>query len=243
MQPSYWVGVFDSKFLIMKKVVGIVVLIISVFVAHAQQSETRSVGSFKGVKSGEAIDVYLRKGDKESVKVETTGISLSDVKTEVTDGYLRIYMRSGNYRGNRNVKVYVTYVSLERISVSSASNLFSDGEISGSKLSINVSSAASVELTLNYESVKLDVSSAGDVTLEGKAKALEVEVSSAGEVDAYNLESEMVEVNASSAGSAKVNAVKEIVAQASSGASIRYRGNPSRTNSNASSGGSIKKSN
>jgi hypothetical protein len=38
-------------------------------------------------------------------------------------------------------------------------------------------------------------------------------------------------------------ASKEIDAHASSGGDVRYRGNPSRTNTGSSSGGSVKKSN
>jgi len=209
----------------------------------AQQSETRSLGSFKGVKVGEAIDVYLKKGEKESVKVEVTGVSLSDVLTELTGSYLRVHMKDGNYRNQRTVKVYVTYVSIDRISSSSAANVFSEGTIKASTMDISTSSAASVEISLDAESVTVDVSSAGDATLEGKAKSLRVEASSAGSVDAYNLECENVDASVSSAGSAKVSVSNALDAQASSGGSIRYRGTPNKTNTNASSGGSVKKSN
>ncbi|MGE0589314.1 MAG: DUF2807 domain-containing protein, partial [Cyclobacteriaceae bacterium] len=101
--------------------VGIVLL--SHLSIMAQQSEVRSVGSFNGVKAAEAVDVYLKKGDKESVRVEVSGTSLSDVITEVSGSYLRIHMASGNFR-KISVKAYVTYVSLEKVYASSASNVF-----------------------------------------------------------------------------------------------------------------------
>jgi hypothetical protein len=207
----------------------------------AQEREVRSVGSFTGVKAAEAIDVYLKKGDKESVRVETTG-SLSDVITEVSGGYLKVHMKQGSYR-NKNVKVYVTYVSINKVSASSAANVFSDGTIRASSISISVSSAASVELSIDAESSIVEASSAGDVVLEGKVRSLEVQASSAGEIDAYGLESEVVEAQTSSAGSVKINVTRQLDARASSGGSIRYRGAPGRTNTNSSSGGSVKKAN
>jgi Putative auto-transporter adhesin, head GIN domain len=209
----------------MKKLVSVVLFIFVVSFSFAQESEVRSVASFTGVKAAEAIDVYLKKGDKESVRVET-----------------KIHMRDGSYR-NRNVKVYVTYVSINKVSASSAANVFSEGTIRASSFSVSVSSAASVELAIEAESSSVEASSAGDVVLEGKVKSLEVEASSAGEIDAYALESEMVEAGASSAGSIKVNVTKQLDAHASSGGSIRYRGAPGRTNTDSSSGGSVKKSN
>ena len=210
----------------------------------AQQTETRSLNSFKGIKVSQAIDAYLKKGDKESARVEVTGGSLSDVLTEVEGSSLRIKMRDNrNFWSKVNVKVYVTYVSLEKISASSASSIFSDGVIKANRIDIAASSAANVEVSIDANSVMVDTSSAGEVVLEGKSPQLEVEVSSAGDVDAYKLECETVIANVSSGGEAKFSVSKDLEAHASSGGDIRYRGNPSRTNTHSSSGGSVKKSN
>ena len=226
----------------MRKLVSTVLIMMLWGSLMAQQSEVRSVGSFSGVKSAEAVDVYLKKGEKESVRVEVTGTDLSDVITEVAGSYLKIHMASGSYR-RTSVKVYVTYVDLDKISASSASNVFSESPIRTRDLDISVSSAATVELKLEADRVVADVSSAGDIVLEGKANVLDVEASSAGDIDAYNLECEEVKAAASSAGSIKVSASKSLDARASSGGDIRYRGNPLKTNTDSSSGGSVKKSN
>lgn len=225
----------------MQKFIAALFLSMCSIAGMGQQSEVRSIGSFSGLKAGEAIDVYLKKGDKESVRVETSGTALGNVLTEISGSYLKIHMREGRYK-NQNVKVYVTYVSLDRIHASSAANVYSEGTISSNSLTLSASSAATIEVAINAGDVMVDVSSAGDIVLEGKAKSLELEVSSAGEVDAYELECEVVRAEASSAGSAKISVTKELTAHASSGGSIRYRGTPGRTNTDSSSGGSVKKS-
>ena len=208
------------------------------------KSEVRNVGSFKGVKSAEAVDVYLKKGDKESLKVEVSGTTLSDVLTEISGSYLKIHMRDDDHFGKkRDVKVYVTYVELDKITASSASNVFSDGAIKCGSMEIHASSAANIEISLDATDVRVHVSSAGDVILAGKAKTIETEASSAGEIDAYNLMVDTAESSVSSAGSVKLNVSQELNAHASSGGSIRYRGNPTKTNTNSSSGGSVKRSN
>ena len=227
----------------MKKLIVALIWFLS-FPSLAQQSETRSLSAFKGIKVSQAIDVYLKKGEKEGARIEMTGGSTSDVITEVEGGSLRIKMRDGrNFWSKVHVKVYLTYVRLERISASSASSVFSDGVIKTDNIDINVSRAANVELSLDAGSAMIDTSSAGEVVLEGKATSIDVEASSAGDVDAYRLESEKAVVNVSSGGEAKISVSKEIDAKASSGGDIRYRGNPSRTNTHSSSGGSVKKAN
>lgn len=210
-------------------------------IAHAQNTETRNVGSFTGVKVAEGVDVYLKKGDKESVKVEVTGTNVSNVLTEVSGSYLKVHMRDGNYR-HVDAKVYVTYVKIEKLSASSAGSIFSEETIKSDRLEISASSAGTVELNIDANSVEVNASSAGDMELKGKTKSALIEASSAGEIDAYDLAAEEVEVGVSSAGSAKINVTKRLDARASSGGSIRYRGNPDRNNTSSSSGGSVKKS-
>src|SRR5688572_14199707 len=106
--------IFMKKFLV-------AVFISITALANAQQTENRSVNSFKGVKVAEGIDVYLKKGTKEAIRVEVTGVKLGEVITEVSGDYLKIHMDDGSYR-NMTVKVYVTYVEVNKLSASSASN-------------------------------------------------------------------------------------------------------------------------
>lgn len=241
-QPLISHCVFIPKSEKMKAIISLLMFFSSISLVLAQASETRVTDSFRGVKSSQAIDVYLKKGTKESVKVEVSGTSLSNVITEVSGTYLKIRMREGSYKNN-NVKVYVTYVTLEKISASSASSVYSEGPINASNFEIDISSAASVEVNLDVKDLTVDASSAGDVVLEGKARSLTVDANSAGDVDAYGLESDVVRANANSGGSVKVNVIKELDAHANSGGSVRYRGNPTKTNTGANSGGSVKKSN
>jgi len=211
-------------------------------VAGGQQSENRNVGSFKGIKVAEGIDVYLKKGAKEALRVEVTGIKPGDVITEVSGDYLKIHMQEGRYR-DRTVKVYVTYVEVNKLSSSSASNIFAEGTIKTKALSLSASSAGTIDIEIEVEDLEASASSAAELELRGKARNVEIDASSAGEVDAYELVADAVVVDVSSGGGAKVNVVKEINAHASSGGSIRYKGNPERSNTNSSSGGSVKKSN
>ena len=59
---------------------------------------------------------------------------------------------------------------------------------------------------------------------------------------AFDLESEEARIDVSSAGDARVFVTKEIDADASSGGSVFYRGNPDKVYIDASSGGKVRKS-
>jgi hypothetical protein len=227
----------------MNRILVTLVFFVSALAAHGQQSEVREVGSFRGIRAAEGIDVYLRKGDKESVRVEVGGdTELSHVVTEVSGDYLRIHLREGRFRRNVNARVFVTYRDINRISASSAANVYTEGVLQARTLEIECASAGSVELNVDIGELEVRVSSAGDVELEGKAGKGDFEVSSAGEIDAYDLSVDILSVEASTAGSAKVNVVKELNATASTAANIRFRGNPTKSRTDSSTGGSVKKS-
>lgn len=219
-----------------------ITLILSAILVNAQGEEERNLDAFSEVRVSQAITLYLKQGNEEKVRVVADGIDLNDVITEVSGSRLKVYLDHGNHR-NVSVKAYVTYRKINGISASSASGVFSEGVIKGEELDISVSSAADVEVDVDVERLEVSVSSSGDLELEGKTNRIEIEVSSAGGVDAYDLQAKVVQVRASSAGSAKVTALEEIDARASSGASIRYKGNPDKSQTDSSSGGSVRKSN
>lgn len=242
MQPLMFCWVFRSNKKYMRKFWALILIVFSFSIAEAQQTETRELGAFTGVKAAEGVDVFLTKGGKEQVKVEVTGTDPSNVVTEISGSYLKVHMKDGRYR-SIDAKVYVTYVSLDKLSASSAGSIFSDGTIEARTMEISASSAGSIEVSVNTNSADVSSSSAGDIELKGKARSVTVDASSAGEIDAYDLEVEEVNAEASSGGSVKINVIESLDARASSGGSIRYRGNPDRSNTNSSSGGSVKKSN
>lgn len=244
VQPLYLPSVFKSNLAHMKNFLLITsFIIVTCGAVWAQESETRNVGSFSGVKVTEGIDVYLKKGDKESVRVEVEGTSLDNIVTEVSGSFLKVHMRDGRYRGKIQAKVYVTYVKVDKLSASSAGSVFSEGTIEANDMEVSASSAGSIEITVNARGIDVSASSAGEIELQGKTTSLNIETSSAGQIDAYDLEAQKVSADASSAGSIKLSVVEDLRAHASSGGSIRYHGNPNKSMTNSTSGGSVKKSN
>lgn len=241
MQPFMKHEVIVTNVIEMKKLVVIFLLFVSCMVM-AQETVTRKVGSFKGIKVSEGIDVYLKKGDKESIRLEVSGIDPERVITEVSGDYLKIHLEDGNYK-NKTVKAYVTYVSLERLSASSAASIFAEGVIKARLLYLNASSAGSIDIQIEVDELDAGASSAGEIALKGTAARASLDASSAGEVAAYDLSAGKVDARASSGGSIKVTANESLEAHASSGGDVRYRGNPSKSNTNSSSGGSVKRSN
>jgi len=209
---------------------------------YSQNQETRDLASFSRLSVGEAIKVYLKEGSTESAKIEVKGIDLDEVLTETSGSKLRIHLEQGNHR-NVDVKIWLTYVDLEEIDISSAASVQTESVLKADNLEVEASSAGDGKLEVDVNELRVEVSSAADLVISGRADTQDVSVSSSGNYYAYDLKCEESEVSASSAGSAKVTASKKIDASASSAGSIRYRGNPEKVYVSSSSGGSARKSN
>jgi putative autotransporter adhesin-like protein len=226
-----------TKFLLI-----IILITASVSVVSAQATETRSLDDFNRLSVGEAISVTLIPGNKNEAVLTSKNVKLTDVETQISGNRLKIGLRH-NRNENVDVEIKLTYKSLEAISVSSAADVVTKGPVKSASLDITVSSAGNAELDIISNSIEVEVSSAAELRLEGKAESQRASVSSAGEYYAYDLDCEETYVRVSSAGSARVTATKEIDARASSGGTVKYKGDPDKVYVNSSSGGSAKKAN
>ena len=213
----------------MKKAALISTLAIFLISANviAQNKETRELSSFTSISVSEAINVFLTPGSSETARVESNGIDLDEVMTEVRGNELRIYLEKGNYK-NIDVDIWVTYKSLNEIEVTSAASVKTEGLLKSSSLIVDGSSAGDADLEIDVDDLDVEVSSSADIDIRGRATKADISVSSAGSFDGFDLASEEVEVDANSAGSAKVNVTKRLNAEATSAGNVRYKGNPEK---------------
>ena len=218
-----------------------IALLLTVFFAYAQETETRKLSTFDGIDVAEGIEVILEKGNPEA-RVEVSGAAdLQDVVINVSGSTLNIEMRGNrNYR-NVNVRVYLKFEEINEVEVSSAADVTFESEITGSDLDIDVSSAASVTADIDVNEVSVDISSSGKIELKGKADELRAAISSAGTLRASALLVKEAHVDANSAGSAIVNVTNILKAEASSAGKISYDGDPEKVYADSSSGGKVRR--
>jgi hypothetical protein len=211
---------------------------------NSDKTEMRNLNNFKGIKVSTGIDLYIRMGTVEEVKIVADDDIIDDLITEVKDGTLKIYMKQSNSwfnwnSGNQTRKAYVTVKELQEIHASSGSDVNSENTLTGETLEVSASSGSDVTLDIHYKNFSLDTSSGSDAKISGKTKNFEAEASSGSDIKAQDLESVICKVNVSSGSDATVNVTGELYAKASSGADVRYYGNPQVKDIDESSGGDV----
>lgn len=204
-------------------------------------TEKRTVDNFNAISVSNSFDVEVKIGAATEVKVEADDNVIKYVVTTVSGNTLKIKMDGFHSTGNIHLKVYITTPSLNDINASASADVKVIDPIKGAgKINFNVSSAASIDATVEAPEVEAEASSSGTITLRGKTKTYTAQASSAGGLKTGELLSENTDVSVSSGANADVFASVNLTADASSGGDITWHGE-GNVKQTISSGGSIEK--
>lgn len=203
--------------------------------------ETRTINeSFSKIKASEGLSVYLTQGGNESITVEADENLQELILTEVRDGVLKIHCKKQIGKASSK-KINVNFKDISAITSTSGSNLYSTNTISTETLALKSSSGSNMKVQVKTNNLTCDSSSGSNLKVSGETISLTAEASSGSNVKAGNLKAESSEVSASSGANLTINTSKALIAKASSGANVKYHGNPEMIDTDKSSGGSISK--
>lgn len=203
-------------------------------------TETKTLAAFNAVEVSNSINVELTQGNKNEVIVEADDNIIKDIEVENKNGILTIRLKhNGNLR-NFTARVKVTSPVFKSISASSSSEIVSTNVLTATdKISVEASSSADVELSLDAPIVNAESSSSAKIDLKGKTKQFNAIANSSGDVNAENLKAETVTATASSSGTVNVFASVKLNADANSSGSVNYTGGVTDVQKKESSSGSV----
>lgn len=202
-------------------------------------TEVRKIDAdFNSIDSSHGLQVIVIPSTKPEVSVEADENLQEIIKTEVSNGVLRVYSERNIWQA-KSRKVYVKTPVLTSVDASSGSSIRSKSMIKTENFSASSSSGSSINLIINAQAVLVDASSGSNIELEGKAKSIIAEASSGSSIRCGNLNTQDATAKVSSGANIRVHSSSHIKARASSGGGIRYSGNPEYIDRDTSSGGSI----
>jgi predicted methyltransferase len=205
-------------------------------------TETRNISSdFEKIDIQQGINLYLTQGNSTSLKVEADENIMDLLKTEVQNNQLKIYFKKNVYKAKAR-NVYLTTNEISSIEASSGSSVKTENTWQIPTLEINTSSGSSVKFHVNADDISSTSSSGSTIRLYGKTNNFSAEASSGSNINATKLISTYAIAKASSGANITVNVNEKLTANASSGGSVNYEGNPTEINKDTSSGGNVTES-
>lgn len=220
----------------MKKFVTGFVLLLTGVVLQAQikvndaNAQVRNISSFHSIKVSHAIDLILSQSDVEAIAVSAIKDEYRDrIKTSVENGVLKIWYDEEDKwyrnRGNKKLKAYVSFKTLNKLNASGASDVTVTGKITGDKLTMVFTGASDFRGAVQVQTLDMNLSGASDAVVTGSAANTKVDASGASHLKAFDLQVEVCNAEASGASDIWVTINKELNANASGASSIQYRGN------------------
>ena len=217
---------------------------------YAQNTEEiRNISNFKGIRISSGIDLYIKQGNVESVRIMGDKGKLEKVKTEREGDILRIY--TGNSKGwfnfdfdwsNKNpIKAYVTVKNLNSIAATGGSDVFSEGKLDLIKLDVKATGGSDVKLDLDTDELTCETTGGSDVTLSGTATVFKAMATGGSDLKAKNLRTNFCSISSTGGSDAHVWAEKEISISATGGSDVYYKGNARVVQSNSSGGSDVHK--
>jgi hypothetical protein len=235
------------------KIVLVWIMMVGVFTtAHSQNiiydenAEVRQVGRFTGIEVSGTISLYLSQGDETGVAISAGDEKYnSKIKTDVVNGVLKISVDGGIWNSfslsNKKLKAYVSVVEINRLDISGASFATINGVLKSGTFQVSLSGASELKGNFQVDKLNLGIAGASVARLAGSAKNASIEASGASRVLAYDLSLQTLKVNASGASQVRANVAEELIANASGGSTIYYKGTATKSSLNASGGANIKK--
>lgn len=213
----------------------------------ANGPQVRPVEKFNAINVGTGIELVLTAGHTQQVEVSATTLDQREhILTKVSDGVLNIHYdnpdeRAGNSkkdRQNRHLRVAVTADQLHMLAASSGAAVTASGPFATPDFQLDISSGAAVRADLNVGVLIVRQNGGSVIELTGQAPRFDLKITSGSVFNGEKLLTNRAQIEASSGSIAKL-AVKEVLmAEASSGSSIKYYGSPEVTK-NVSGGASI----
>jgi hypothetical protein len=209
--------------------------------------EKRTVGSFHGIDVGTGIELSLSEGNSEEVAVSANSAEHRDkIVTKVENGILKIHYENKLNAANRKnetkgLRAYVSFKTLDKLYASTGAEVEITGVIKSASLDMKANTGAEINGKVDVGTLTLDQNTGSKVNLTGKADKLEVEGSTGSRFMGEDMITSTSEVKVSTGARVTVNADKELQVRASTGGTVKYKGNAGIREIKTGTGGNVSK--
>ncbi|MFT6842708.1 MAG: hypothetical protein ACJAZK_000622 [Psychroserpens sp.] len=195
---------------------------------------------FNQIEVSRGLDVYLTQSDTPSLKVQADENLHEIIITKIENGILKIYAED-NIRKSESKKIMVNITTLNSLSATSGSDVFSTNTIKAETIKLITTSGADIEINLDAQHAILASTSGSDIKVKGATNTLSASATSGSDIDAEDLISQICTASVTSGADISVYVKEKITASATSGGDIKYYGNPKNTSISDAVSGSVRK--
>lgn len=207
-------------------------------------AELRKTGSFHEISVSGGIDLYISSGDEAVAISAKDAESRARIRTEVKDGVLKIWYewKEGlhiSIGGNKALKAYVSYKTLNKLSASGGCDVFVEGTINAPDLSVAISGGSDFKGRITGSKLTIVQSGGSDMHLSGAVESLTLTASGGSDFNGYDFATDFCSATATGGSDIHITVNKEISAAATGASDIHWKGSARAKAISASGAGSV----
>ena len=187
--------------------------------------QNREIKGYTSINVSGAYDIYLKKGETESLVIEADENLMDVIKTKLSGSTLEVN-NSKNIIRSKDLKLIITNPKLNTFDFSGAIQLTSDTGLLFQNININISGIGRIDMNLKAEELTASASGGADLTFKGSSNKFDITITGTGTVDAEKLKTKECRVEISGLGKARLNVQQKLDVNISGFGKVDYRGNP-----------------
>jgi hypothetical protein len=201
--------------------------------------ETRDVKAFTRVALQGSMDVEVKVGPKQSVRVVADDDVIEDLRTRVKGDTLKIYLEDRHYRRIEKLEVYITVPTLEGVGVHGSGDMYVE-DAKADEFDVDVhGSGDAVVMNTETGQLNIDLHGSGDIKIDGTCSDVDVEVHGSGDVKASKMKCANADVSINGSGDVDVFADKSAKLSVHGSGDIKISGAPDKINTSVRGSGDI----
>ncbi|MFO7841414.1 MAG: head GIN domain-containing protein [Fidelibacterota bacterium] len=176
--------------------------------------------------------------------VDTTGGQQFHIESDVEDISSNALLSGSRIKWPKNEKlldVYLSFSELKNIQVVGECEITNETPFRGKRLELDVAGALRMDTELVLEEFDVELAGAGNLELRGNCERFTLECAGAGNIKAYEFIANDIVIDVAGACNAQIYALKGLDVNMAGLGSVKYKGNPSRTNFQKAGIGKIRK--
>lgn len=204
--------------------------------------EMRDVEAFTKVSLQGSMDVEVRVGKEQSVKVIADADVLEYLETRVRGGELRIDLDCDGARACRRIhklEVQITVPSLEGAEVHGSGDMYIEN-VKADRFDLEVhGSGDAIVNGAELSRLDIDLQGSGDIQIEGSCNEVRMDLQGSGDIDAGDMQCKDAEVSVHGSGDVEVHASASADVSVRGSGDIVVRGKPDKISSSVRGSGDI----
>jgi hypothetical protein len=203
-------------------------------------SQKRELSSFQGITIKGSMDVVVRQGSTQEVRVVAEDNIVPLITTSIENNVL-IIDNNKCFNSHVGAKVYVTIPTITSLQINGSGSFTGESEINGESLRLGIEGSGNINLNVAEANLVAMIDGSGDITLKGTARQATFDVGGSGNIMASELSADACTATISGSGDCYLNVAKSLRATISGSGDIVYSGPVTDVTSKVSGSGDIRR--